>query len=134
MMSHTKHNGKQTHCRSQDLCDALRMHAPATFPPAHLCPHQALSSCPDLSGSLDSQATCPRLTRKSGSRLNLSSNLENHRSITLLGSTSVSPELPELNDSMYLHHGNCCCLQKQHHPMQLAASKHKMQVATAPLV
>ena len=90
----------------QDLCDDLRMHAPARFPHAHLCAHQALSSCLNLNGNPDSQATCPRLTRKSGSRLNLSSNLENHRSSTLLGSTNVSPELPELNDSMYLHHGN----------------------------
>jgi len=47
-VSHIKHNGKQTHCRVQDLCDTLRMHAPATFPHAHLCPHQALSSCPNL--------------------------------------------------------------------------------------
>jgi len=123
----------QTHCRVQDLCDALRMHAPATFPHAHLCPHLLFQVVQISSGSLDSQATCPRLTRKSGSRLNLSSNLENHRSSTLLGSTNVSPELPELNDSMYLQHGSFAYICYITHPFGCRRAQGASQGSTNTL-
>lgn len=136
VMSHTEY--KQTDCTVQDPCDACtcmhqqHSHMLICIPIKRF--HAVLSN-PNLSGNLDktSQATCPRLTRKSGSRLNLSSNLENHRSSTLLGSTNVSPELPELNDSMYLQHGSFAYICYITHPFGCRRAQGASQGSTNTL-